>query len=409
MNTKKKNILLGIFVLSSLALFIIVLIALGGGSLFANKTQYTMYFDISVKGLSVGSPLMFRGVRIGQVTNIRLFPNELAGSKSTSAWPIEVTVTIDPATLDIGMDDSFSKSSLLDKTARDSMLMFKGPAMVDAWLTTMVTQHGFCATLQSLSFLTGQLYIEFNFRDDFNPDKQELADLENRIIPTRISTFERIFLSLSQKEQVDAFHEAVTIFTDFMKSGKARKTLDNMYEITENARSASRDAKVILADLRSTSGGVKLTFVGVLSQAFEALKNVNTLLTAINAEAPAILAGTRETVASLNSRIGILSEKAEVLLSDVQVLSRRLNTAADLKDGPFAEVLAELNDAIKQVNAAFAEMETLFKEAKGAIGPDSPERQAIQNSLSEVQRAARSIRSLADTLEQNPEAIIRGK
>jgi paraquat-inducible protein B len=47
--------------------------------------------------------------------------------------------------------------------------------------------------------------------------------------------------------------------------------------------------------------------------------------------------------------------------------------------------------------------------ANGAIGPSSEQMQQIDQTLQEFKRAARSLRVLADYLEQHPEALIRGK
>jgi paraquat-inducible protein B len=43
------------------------------------------------------------------------------------------------------------------------------------------------------------------------------------------------------------------------------------------------------------------------------------------------------------------------------------------------------------------------------ISPDSAQAQELSNTLMEVSRMARSLRVLADYLEQHPEALIRGK
>ena len=73
----------------------------------------------------------------------------------------------------------------------------------------MVIKEGLRAQLQSISLVTGQLYIELNFFDDNLASASLEHGLERHIIPTRISTFERLFLSLSKKEfgdQIDALH-----------------------------------------------------------------------------------------------------------------------------------------------------------------------------------------------------------
>jgi paraquat-inducible protein B len=43
------------------------------------------------------------------------------------------------------------------------------------------------------------------------------------------------------------------------------------------------------------------------------------------------------------------------------------------------------------------------------LGPDAPGRQELRDALREIARAARAVRGLADYLERNPNALIRGK
>ena len=61
---------LGVFVFVALALCVGVLFLLGGRSLFQSTFTFETYFNDSVAGLEIGSPLRFRGVPLGQVTEI---------------------------------------------------------------------------------------------------------------------------------------------------------------------------------------------------------------------------------------------------------------------------------------------------------------------------------------------------
>ena len=77
MSTSANPKLIGAFVLGAIILIIGALIVLGGGKFFQRTTPVVMYFQGSVAGLSAGSPVNFRGVSVGQVTNvsIRYQPN----------------------------------------------------------------------------------------------------------------------------------------------------------------------------------------------------------------------------------------------------------------------------------------------------------------------------------------------
>ncbi len=61
---------LGLFVVVSLAVLFAILFVLGGRSLFQPTFIFETYFDRSVSGLEVGSPVEFRGVPLGEVVEI---------------------------------------------------------------------------------------------------------------------------------------------------------------------------------------------------------------------------------------------------------------------------------------------------------------------------------------------------
>ena len=53
------------------------------------KLQYVMFFDNSVRGLSVGAPVEFKGIRVGSVLDIRL---EFDAQATTFIIPVLVEV-----------------------------------------------------------------------------------------------------------------------------------------------------------------------------------------------------------------------------------------------------------------------------------------------------------------------------
>lgn len=70
MSDRTANVRVGIFVLGGVAAVVAFLAILGGGNLFARRILLETYFDESVTGLAVGSPLRYRGVKIGSVKSI---------------------------------------------------------------------------------------------------------------------------------------------------------------------------------------------------------------------------------------------------------------------------------------------------------------------------------------------------
>lgn len=66
---------LGLFVVAGLALTLAVVAVLGARSMQREVGLYESYFDESVQGLEVGSPIKFRGVTIGTVGKIQVAPD----------------------------------------------------------------------------------------------------------------------------------------------------------------------------------------------------------------------------------------------------------------------------------------------------------------------------------------------
>jgi paraquat-inducible protein B len=66
------------------------------------------------------------------------------------------------------------------------------------------------------------------------------------------------------------------------------------------------------------------------------------------------------------------------------------------------EVLPQMRDTLAQTRKTLASANETFAE-------DSPQRQQIGQAMDEVQRTARSVRTLTDFLSRHPEALIRGR
>lgn len=75
MTSQAYKTMVGAFVLGGIGLFALGLVLLAGSRLFSNDLEYVLYFDGSVSGLSIGAPVVFRGVPMGSVTQISLVAN----------------------------------------------------------------------------------------------------------------------------------------------------------------------------------------------------------------------------------------------------------------------------------------------------------------------------------------------
>lgn len=120
-----------------------------------------------------------------------------------------------------------------------------------------------------------------------------------------------------------------------------------------------------------------------------------------------------------------LPSGTQQITQDVSKIARRL------AEVPFDQIGTDLQSAIERLNSTLAGTEKLVKGFDQEVTPaikdtlgearktldsaqqllqvNSPARQDLENMLQELSHAARSLRLLADYLEQHPEALLRGK
>ncbi len=125
---------IGAFVIGALVLLMIAIVVFGSGELFKRTNKFVLYFDGSVKGLSVGAPVTFRGVNIGTVKDISLIYDSKAG-----------TVLL-PVIVEIQQGRIKGTPSFRDLVSDKKMIAL-----------------GLRGKLEIQSFLTGQLMISFDF------------------------------------------------------------------------------------------------------------------------------------------------------------------------------------------------------------------------------------------------------
>jgi len=65
---------IGAFVVGAIVCMVAGVLLFGGGKFFTEKLPYVLFFDSSVEGLHIGAPVIFRGVQVGQVTEIEPSP-----------------------------------------------------------------------------------------------------------------------------------------------------------------------------------------------------------------------------------------------------------------------------------------------------------------------------------------------
>ena len=106
METRAHYVMVGAFVLAMILLAFGAVLWLGRIQLSQDLVQYYIFFKGSVAGLSKGSAVQYNGIPVGQVTDIRVDPDNVE--------QIQVTVEIDGSLVDIKSDArAFLESNIL--------------------------------------------------------------------------------------------------------------------------------------------------------------------------------------------------------------------------------------------------------------------------------------------------------
>lgn len=90
MATRSQKVKLGVFLTVAGVLLAVTIVVFAGVSMFDSKDRYHILFTESVSGLELGSAVKLRGVRVGQVSRVRLNPDNVE--------QVKVTVLLDAGT-----------------------------------------------------------------------------------------------------------------------------------------------------------------------------------------------------------------------------------------------------------------------------------------------------------------------
>lgn len=116
------------------------------------RERYTLYFNGSVRGLTVGASVDLRGIRVGRVVDIHLGLDQ-----EGQRFEMPVLIEVEPERIELEM-------------ARNKRI----PALVE---------KGLRAQLKPGNLLTGQLYVDLDFHPDAPPAEVAMHD-GKRVFPT---------------------------------------------------------------------------------------------------------------------------------------------------------------------------------------------------------------------------------
>jgi paraquat-inducible protein B len=206
---KANKIKIGAFVVGAVILLVAAILIFGSGVLFKQSDKYIVFFDGSVKGLSVGAPVIFRGVKIGNVVSI-----DLAYDQETQSVLIPVVIDVELARVK-GVSDKFGYPDY-----------------------AQFIQQGLRAKLEVQNFITGQLMLGFDF---YPQDSKKMYNIiknypELPALPISPDIFE-VMNEIPIKEITNNLAQAVTGINRLVNSEGIADLDKTLREITQSARS----------------------------------------------------------------------------------------------------------------------------------------------------------------------------
>ena len=359
MSKQASKTMVGAFVIGAVALLILSLLIFGSGRLFKRTVQFVAFFEGSVKGLNVGAPVNFRGVKIGEVTEIHIYSDP-----KTLEVKLPVIMDLYPERIESGT----AESNVSPRMAMNNLI-----------------RKGLRAQLQPQSLLTGQLFIQLDYHGG-QPAKMvgtEGLGFDKDIfeVPT-ISSFDIQELTakidkLPLEEIAHSVRTSLDGIEKIINSPEVHRSIKLLPDTIEAIQTVAETANERIDELTVNTD--------------ETFKDLRKLINNVDSQVKPIGASALAT-----------SKAAQETLIEARDLLQHVNRRITSIEDDLAQTTAAFRSTMKQAETALVSFEGVFEENSAA-------RYTIDQFLTELTYAAQSVRSLAEMLERNPDAIIRGK
>lgn len=343
MSRKANPAVVGVFVVIAVALLTVAIIVFGKGQLFKETSDWVLYFDGSIKGLSTGSAVVFQGVRIGEVKDIRIQIDK-KGNVSTP-----VIMQLDASLIDFDTEEASNNESRVN--------------------TRKMIERGLRAQLQTQSLITGQLLIQLSFQ----PDKEAVYRSTGGPLP-----------------EMPTVPSTVQELSKTLEKLPMEEIVNNIHSITENLNKLMNSP-----DLKNG-----------LTALSDSLRKTEAIMTKIEEQITPVSNEARTLLKSTDKLINDNNDKLGALLEDLKKTSESTRTSVEKLTTNLDSITSKTDNQLGR----FLETATKTTENAGRmIDTQSRFRHELNNTLEELNSALRSIRLLAEYMEQHPESIIKGK
>ncbi|MDV7270641.1 MlaD family protein [Thioclava sp. A2] len=385
------------------------------GNDLENPARFVLLFDDAIKGIELGTKVMFRGIEAGEVTEISVRVE--TDSVGNPAPKQQVAIALAPVKL--GLDSE------------------TGPEVVAEFLANEV-ELGLRARIAAAGILGTTRVIELTDVENLPPAKMNLDRKPFPSIPT--APVDESALA-SSAEGVFNRIQALPI-EELMNS--AIRTMDAISDVAsdEQTRAIPAELKELLAGLRTMTD--ELNAQGAAAKTGEALDLVSSaaqsVLTEIEGLGDMLKSADDAAQAVAAMPLGDIGKQIDGLLGDIRTMlgskdAERLPRAlsdtleesaallAELRAGGAADKLNGTLEAAQSAATAVSgatdrlpeltrKLETLVSRAEqlvSAYGERSSFNNEIVSTIRELRNATSAFGSLARMIERNPRAFILGR
>ena len=324
--------------------------------------------DSSVEGLNVGAPVVFRGVQVGQVTAI--------------------SAIADPQTFDVRIKVQIEIVRGVIKVGEDGQRFKDQHQGVEGLI-----QKGARASLRMQSFVTGLLYVAVDFHPDtpirllgLDPTLPELPTIPSDMDQLK-STLQQGMAELKKLPLETILNEVLAMLTrvnTLLDVPELKQALVTLHDVMTGARQLLHNADGQVGALGPTLGGTAEVAAKALETLRVTLLDAQKLVRDVDVQVAPLAGGAKETLTSAKETL----------------------TAARSALGHAQQSLGTLTDAATPV---LKQADKTLVGTTALTSPDSAVLHDLTRTLKAFEEAARSLRSLANMLERNPETLIRGK
>jgi len=290
MSKEPRYALIGAFVLGAAAFLMAAVIFLGRGRLFEDTTIFVAYFGGSVKGLSKGAAVSFRGAKVGVVKDVSI------------VYKQEQDELLIPVLIEL--DGESVKGLSTTRTIPDNPFSRRLP------IVERMVNKGLRAQLALESLVTGQLFVQLDFMPGVPPRYHPEYSDGTPEIPTAPSSFEKVQATLQQlpltelaSKTVSSITKLETILTTAQDEGTVAKLSSLLSDVKRLADNLDNQTKTL-------SGEVKVLAERTAGTADQATKTLQTLDTLIKKGEPVVGQGA-ETLEELGATLRAVRRLAD--------------------------------------------------------------------------------------------------